>query len=345
MNVGQAIELAKDWVDTIGRHVPGFCGAHLMGGLTYTPQEALFADYKDIDLNIVVQGAPGYEVRDVFYQGRILEYGTVSADRYRSPEVVLSDVELASNLAADSILADPLGMLAELRRTVAKAYPRRKWVVARCDQLKNSASQSVAELSQASSAGAALSRVIFLIRDLAGLVAVAGLRPPTNRRSLILMREILAQAGQSTLYDDVLGVFGVAQMSRAQVELCLFQCAVAFDKAVEVTRTPIPYQFKMHAYVKPYVIAGAQEMIDAGSHREAMLWIAVSILLANTAIQIDAAEADRPAFQQMANQLASELGLDTMETVKARLQQAQALADGVFKASDEIVSRNPEIID
>jgi len=345
VNVGQAIELAKDWVDTIGRHVPGFCGAHLMGGLTYTPQEVLFADYKDIDLNIVVQGAPGYEVRDLLYQGRILEYGTVSTDRYRSPEVVLSDIELASNLAADSILADPLGMLAELRRTVAKEYPRRKWVVARCEQLKNSASQSVAELSRASSAVAALMRVMFLIRDLAGLVAIAGLRPPTNRRSLILMREILAQSGQSTLYEDVLAVLGVAQMSQAQVELFLVECAAAFDKAVEVTRTPIPYQFKLHAYVKPYVIAGAQEMIDAGSHREAMLWIAVSILLANTAIQIDAAEADRPAFQEMANRLASELGLDTMETVKTRLQQAQALTDSVFKASDMIVSSNPAIID
>ena len=134
-------------------------------------------------------------------------------------------------------------------------------------------------------------------------------------------------------------------MSQAQVELFLVECAAAFDKAVEVTRTPIPYQFKLHAYVKPYVIAGAQEMIDAGSHREAMLWIAVSILLANTAIQIDAAEADRPAFQEMANRLASELGLDTMETVKTRLQQAQALTDSVFKASDMIVSSNPAIID
>jgi hypothetical protein len=134
-------------------------------------------------------------------------------------------------------------------------------------------------------------------------------------------------------------------MSRAQAESFLLECAAAFDKAVEVTRTPIPYQFKLHAYVKPYVIEGAQEMIDAGSHREAMLWIAVAVLLANNAIQIDAAEADRPAFQEKANRLASKLGLDTMQTVKIRLQQAQALTDSVFKASDEIVSRNPAIID
>jgi len=316
-----------------------------MGGLTYTLKEALFADFRDIDLNIVVQGAPGYEVRDLLYQGRILEYGTVSTDRYRSPEVVLSDIELASNLAADSILADPLGMLAELRRTVAKEYPRRKWVVARCDQLKNSASQSVAELSGASSAVAALVRVMFLFRDLAGLVAVAGLRSPTTRRSLILMREVLAQSGQSTLYEDVLGVLGVAQMTRAQVEFFLLECAAVFDKALEVTRTPVPYQFKLHAYVKPYVIAGAQEMIDAGSHREAMLWIAVSILLANNAIQLDAAEADRPAFQEKANRLASNLGLNTMQDVMTRQQQARALTDSIFQAADEIVSRNPAIID
>jgi len=345
MNVGQSIELAKDWVEAHGQHTPGFCGAHLMGGLTYTPKEALFADFKDIDLNIVAQGAPGYEVRDVLYQGRILEYGTVTIDRYRSAEVILSDIELASNLAADSILADPLGMLAELRRTVAKEYPRRKWVVARCEQLKNSASQSVAELSRASSAVEALVHVLFLVRDLAGLVAVAGLRPPTNRRCLILMREILAQSGQSALSEDGLGVLGVAQMSRAEAESFLLDGEAAFDKAVAVTRTPIPYQFKLHAYVKPYVVEGAQEMIEAGSHREAMLWIALVILLANSAIQIDAAEGDRPAFQEKANRLTSRLGLDTAPSVKARLQQAQALTDSVFKASDEIVSRNPAIMD
>jgi hypothetical protein len=345
LNTGQAIELAREWVEVHGSQVPGFRGAHLMGGLTYTPKDALFADYKDIDLNIVVQGAQGYEVRDLLYQGRILEYGTVSIDRYRSPEMVLSDIELASNLAADSILADPLGILAELRRTVAKEYSRRKWVVARCDQLKNSALQSVAELSRASSPVEALWQVIFLGRDLAGLVAVAGLRPPTNRRCFILMQEILALWGRSTVYEDSLGVLGVAHLSRAQAESFLHECAAAFDKAVAVTRTPIPYQFKLHAHVKPYIIEGTREMIDAGSHREAMPWIAACLLLANTAIQFDATEEDRPAFQEQVDRLASDLGLGTMPDVRARLQQAQALTDSVFKAADEIVSRNPAIMD
>jgi hypothetical protein len=316
-----------------------------MGGLTYTPKDALFADYKDIDLNIVVQGPPSYEVRDLLYQGRILEYGIVSIDRYRSPEVVLSDIELASNLAADSILADPLDMLAELLGTVAREYSRRKWVVARCDQLKNSALLSLAELGRASTAVEALFRVIFLGRDLAGLVAVAGLRPPTNRRCYILMQEILALWGRSTVYEDSLGVLVVAHLGRAQAESFLHESAAAFDKAVEVTRTPIPYQFKLHAYVKPYVIDGAQEMIDAGSHREAMAWIAGPLVIANTAIQFDAPEADRPAFQEKVDRLASDLGLGTMPDVRARQQQAQALIDRVFKTADEIVNRNPAIMD
>jgi hypothetical protein len=49
LNTGQAIELARQWVEVHGSQTPGFRGAHLMGGLTYTPKDALFADYKDIE--------------------------------------------------------------------------------------------------------------------------------------------------------------------------------------------------------------------------------------------------------------------------------------------------------
>ncbi len=345
MNTSQAIALAKDWVETHGRHVPGFCGAHLMGGLTYAPKDAPFADYRDIDLNIVLQDAPGGEVHDLLYQGRILEYGVVGLDRYRSAEAILSDIELASNLAVDSILADPLGLLAGLQPTVARDYARRQWVVARCDQMKNAAQQSLADLSQARSPVEALFPLGFFGLNVAGLLACASLRPPTHRRALLLQKDILEQSGHLALHEDLLAVGGMAQASRAQAEAYLQDGAAAFDKAVEVTRTPFPFQFKLHAYVKPYLIQGSQEMIDAGGQREAMLWIALSLLVANTAIQLDAPEADRPAFQAQAERLATAAGLASLSDVQARRQQAQALTDRVFQAADEIVSRNPAIVD
>jgi hypothetical protein len=61
--------------------------------------------------------------------------------------------------------------------------------------------------------------------------------------------------------------------------------ASACDNAMSGYRTPNPYGFKLLAHVQPYLVEGAQEMIDAGHHREAMLWIAAFCCIANTAIQ------------------------------------------------------------
>ena len=65
--------------------------------------------------------------------------------------------------------------------------------------------------------------------------------------------------------------------TKPNVTCNLQECATAFDRAVEVTRTPIPLGHKLQPYVKPYLVEGAREMIDEGYHREAVLWIPLDI--------------------------------------------------------------------
>src|SRR5690242_20684284 len=122
MYVYQAIDLAKEWVDTQGRAIPGFRGAHLLGGALTLPKDAIFPAYRDVDLNIVCEGARETATHDLAYKGLILEYGVVDMERYCSPEAVLANPELASNLAVDSILADPCGLLEPLHQAVAAQY-------------------------------------------------------------------------------------------------------------------------------------------------------------------------------------------------------------------------------
>ena len=125
----------------------------------------------------------------------------------------------------------------------------------------------------------------------------------------------------------------------------LQECATAFDRATEVTRTPIPLGHKLQPYVKPYLVEGAREMIDEGCHREAVLWIYGFLWISNTAIQMDAPEDEKPQFQMKINQLTSDLDLRTSQDMEARCQQAKELTDSIFKAADLIVSQNPEIIE
>jgi hypothetical protein len=345
MNVGQAIELAREWAETYGSQTPGFCGAHLMGSLNYAQRDAPFPIYKDVDLNILVQDGPSWAVNDISYKGLILEYGAVNAEAYRSPEIVLSDPRLASNLAVNSILLDPAGLLDTLHKTVAKEYPRRKWVLARCESAKDDARQSLEELSRANSPIEAIFPLGFLMLALAGLIAIAGLKPPTTRRSLVLAKEVLETWGEADLQEEILSVYGCVHLNKPQVEFQLEVCATAFDRAVEVTRTPIPYRYKLHPHVKPYFIDGAKEMIDEGYHREAVLWITAALGISSTAIQIDGLEDEKPAFQLKVNQLLSDLGLITSQDVASRFQRAKALTDRIFKVADTIASQNPKIIE
>lgn len=346
MNIGQVIELAREWVEREGSQTPGFCGAHLMGALNYAPRDAPFPAYKDVDLNLVVQGAPGGEPHEVFYQGLILEYGTLDVERYRSPATVLSDPGLASNLAVDSILADPRGMLAPLQSAVARQYAQRRWVQARCASAKNDVLQGFQGLQLAVSPDQArLILWLYVTMGLTGTVALADLKPPTHRRSLIQMKTLLEQYGRQDLQEEMLKLLGFAQLRSAQVEVHLQHMAEAFDRAVQVTRTPTPGSFKLRPHVRPYLVDGAQEMIDEGYPREAMLWIWFGLAIANGAIQADAPEDEKPHFQAMANQLYADMGWSTLQDVASHLPRARELADDVFRVADDIVHRNPEIVD
>lgn len=346
MNVGQVIELAKEWVETEGSQTPGFCGAHLMGGLNYAPKDSPFPAYKDVDLNLVLEGAQTGEPHDIFYKGLILEYGSLDVERYRSPATVLSDPELASNLAVDSILSDPRGILAALHTTVAREYAQRKWVQARCASAKNRALRGLDGLNHAASPDEArLSLWLDFTIGLTGMIALADLKPPTHRRCLILMKELLEKYGRADLQEAMLKLLGFAHLHSTQVKVYLQDLAEAFDRAVQVTRTPVWGSFKLHAHVRPYFIDGAQEMIDEGYPREAMLWIWVGLAISNDAIQADAPEDEKPHFLAKLNQLYSEMRWHTLPDVATHLPPARELADEVFRVTDNIVDRHPDIVD
>jgi hypothetical protein len=346
MNVGQVIELAQEWVETEGSHTPGFCGAHLMGALNYLPRDAPFPAYKDVDLNLVVEGASGDEPHEIFYKGLILEHGILDVERYHSPETVLSDPALAANLAVDSILADPRGMLAPLQSTVARQYAQRRWVQARCASAKNDVLLGLGGLAHAASPDQArLILWLYVTMGLTGVVALADLKPPTHRRSLIQMKALLEQHGREDLQEAMLELLGFAHLRPPQVEVHLHHMAEAFDRAVQVTRTPVPGSFKLRPHVRPYLVDGAQEMIDEGYPREAMLWIWFGMGIANGAIQADAPEDEKPHFQAMAGQLYADMGWSTLQDVASHLPQARELAEDVFRVADDIVHRNPEIVD
>jgi hypothetical protein len=124
MDVGQVMALAHEWVEVHGSHTPGFCGAHLVGGILSMPKESFFPPYLDVDFKLVLESTQEVEPHEIAYQGLILEYGTIGIEHYRSAEAVLSNPELACNLAVESILADPADLLHPLHAVVAQEYAK-----------------------------------------------------------------------------------------------------------------------------------------------------------------------------------------------------------------------------
>jgi hypothetical protein len=347
VKVSQVVELAREWVELEGYKTPGFQGAHLMGSTAAMPRGAPFATYRDVDMNIVVPDGSRRDHLNLPYKGLILEVNSYELKKYRSPEVVLANPNLAPHLAADSILSDPTGMLGELHEAVSGDYARRKWVLARCEREKALLLEDLEAISQPTPAGEA-STCVRLLRGLsylAGLIAVSSMRPPTARRCLLLMRELLEPQGRSDLCEEVLRLPGWAHMTQSQVESYLQEAVRAFDRAVEVHRTQSPYGFKLHPYVRPYFVQAAQEMMNEGHHREAMFWVCFFHYLSNTALQNDAPEEEKARSQAGFDRLLDGMGLSTPEDWTARAEQARAVAEEVFQVADEIVAQNPEIVD
>jgi hypothetical protein len=76
-----------------------------------------------------------------------------------------------------------------------------------------------------------------------------------------------------------------------------------------------------------------------------MLWIWVGLAISNDAIQANAPEAEKPHFLAKLNQLYSEMGWLTLQDVASHLPPARELADEVFRVTDDIVDRHPDIVD
>lgn len=168
-------------------------------------------------------------------------------------------------------------------------------------------------------------------------MALACLRTPTVRRCLALTRELLQDRGRPKLHDEMLELLGCAHLEREQVIYHLQECIRSFDRSVEVVSTPFLGSWNLHTYARPYLVDGSYEMIDAGRHREAMLWISNMHCFANQAIQNDAPEAEKSHCQERIGRLQAELGISTTAEWGSRIKLARSVSDSVLCFVEEVL--------
>jgi hypothetical protein len=185
----------------------------------------------------------------------------------------------------------------------------------------------------------------YLSSFLVAALQVACLEPPKlgGGRMFARAKPLLERLDQLDLYEELLAVLGAGALTREHAERYLGYAAEAFDLAVQIKRTPHPFEHKLHAHLRPYFIDSGRELIGAGYHREALCWTAACLCAATDVIQADGSEADAARFVALRAELLRDVGFDSDDAGKRKLQQMLALRDRVFALAEELIVANPAL--
>ncbi|MBN9685552.1 MULTISPECIES: hypothetical protein [unclassified Corallococcus] len=345
MIVRDALEHAKHWVDTEGSRIPGFMGAYVAGRMASLPLDTPFSTWRDVDLVVATSDAEQARASrlEMLHKGVIVECSVLDAALFQKFESVVSNPEHADNVREGRILADPTGAFQTLHEQVAREFPRRTWVKARCDSHRRAVLGHLEQAMQDAGAGA-IPRMLLNFHAamvyLSGLVALSHLKPITVRQCYVLSGELLERQGHAALHEECLALLGCADLSRQDVEGYLADFMKAFDRAVEVKKGDVPYGFKLRAHLRGAYLEGTREMIDAGRHRESLFWFFGLYFLALMVIQNDAPEAEKAAFQARFHAFFGRLGFLPNSPWAARFQQAKAVFEKISRAADEAIAGN-----
>ena len=117
---------------------------------------------------------------------------------------------------------------------------------------------------------------------------------------------------------------------------------------MKVRRTPrpfLPFEHKLHAHLRPYLVDACRHMIAEGYHREALPWIGAFTTAATDLLLVDGPEDKRPMFAARRAELLREVGFDTATARAAKIEDVNRLRDRVFALATELISANPGVLD
>src|SRR4051794_5902819 len=254
------------------------------------PDDAPFPDYKDVDVHLIFDTAspmlehqgPFMNILEVPYNGINIEAGIKPVTDYASADAVLANPEIAHHLTLNSVIYDPGGWLQDLQELVRLDYPRRRWGQARIDFERRGLEEALATSEMAKGMYGAAGAVLLLgytTTYVAATLCIARLRTPSiGGRTWVRMRENLADYDRLDLYDELLALLGVKDVDPIRAQQILNEGTEAFDRAVEIRRTPHPFQHKLHRHLRSYFVDSCQSMIDEGYYREALGWTTPYVL-------------------------------------------------------------------
>lgn len=314
--------------------------AYLAGSLNRMAPDEIMPSSSDVDVH-VIQHRRGTWGAGELYCGVLIQC-TVTPLDLASPQAVLAHPFESHGALFGTTPADPHGALASLRGTAAGEYADHRWVAARCAGAVRSAQEWLDLLDRQAGADLewASALLAWAVSGLAAAFSLAAPREPGGRKCLVMASEVLHAAGCADLHERLLAAMGVAGLEAARVARYHRESLEWFDRAVAVHRTRVPGDDQLRADCRPYVSAGAQEIIDQGFHREAMWRIHRTCYPACRVLLADAPEGEQPVCRAWWQQLRRDLGLETEGAIRARGASVRALAGEVLSVARDIARRH-----
>lgn len=338
MLVSEAKKIAQEWTQAYLPSLPRAIGALFAGSINDKPDDAEWTEGSDVDIFIYQSGETTPRPPKLPYRGLILEPSHHSADQLTNIEKILGDAHQAPHIARGKIISDPNGILRQTSLTVAADFPKFAWIQKRMNWALDNATSKLTSCMNAKEGGKNWSLCSFSlgIRNIAALAAIASMRNPTFRRCLVVSRDVLTPHGYGPLHEELLNILGSHDARPALVQAQLLPMLEIFRRAVAVAKTPFFFQFELDAAAEPLFRSGCQEMIDAGDHREAMLFILFVYYFCGQAIENDGTEEDKILFQKYLQNTTGLVGGQTIADIQDRSRRALALLPKIQKACEDV---------
>jgi hypothetical protein len=177
------------------------------------------------------------------------------------------------------------------------------------------------------------------------MLLVAGLKNPTVRRRYVATLELLAEYGHLDFYETLLEMLGCAQMSRARVERHLAALTDVFDAAKLVVKTPFFFASDISELARPIAIDGTRQLIERGTHREAIFWMVATYSRCQKVLHHDAPEQMQDKYAPGYRQLLGDLGITSFADLQQRGKRVKGLLPRVWEVTEAIMAANPGIAD
>ena len=340
MNVHEAREIGRRWVQENKAGIPGYCGAIFAGSSLWYSRSRDWPIGSDLDIYVYqINPVSRLDARKVPREGVVLEVSYHDFRDISNPRRVLAMPYIAPQFSRMKPIDDPYRLLAPVYEMVRAHYTDVRWIRKRLRAVHQKATwnyRTVIEASNASVFGKIL-RFIGGIHNTAVLLSVAGLRNLTLRRCLVESDIALRKCGAGALQEQLLGILGSRNIPAETVRRHLALMSPLFDRAVVRHKSPYWGDRELFPENKTKLFGGVLEMIEEGHHREAVFFLFFMHHCFQNAILKDGTKRDRVRYFPLFEQLAELTGIADYECCRQRAVAGLRILNRFYAKAKELL--------